>query len=142
MKLIKLYFVGFVNEGNSKIGDYIDTVIYEPLYVRADKIMSIRRYLSDQECPPIPKLTDDFIEQEKDGLYISMVVDNFIVEEGNDIHDEYNIKECSSVVTFDDKYTEYLNEHLLYCQCGYNPTNQEVAFAIYESPEEIAALIG
>lgn len=142
MKLIKLHFIGFVNEGNPKIGDYIDMVIYEPLYVRSDKILSIRRYLSDSECPPIPTLTEDFIAQEKDGLCIEMVVDNFIVEEGNNIHDEYNIKERSSVVTFDDEYTEYLNEHLLYCHYGFNPCFEEGAFAVYESPEEIAALIG
>lgn len=143
MKLIKLYFIGFVDEGSPNTGSYIDTVIYEPLYVRADKILAIKNYIADVDgCYPIPTLTDDLIEESKGTWSVDMVVDNFAVEDGKDIDREFNIKKQSSIVYFDEDYSQVLRDTLCCANYQYNPCFEDGAFVIYESPAEISAMAG
>lgn len=125
MKLIKLHFVGFVDESSPGCR-YIDGVLYDPVYIRADKIAII--YPHEDNEYPVPKIRKSCIDQNEN--LIEMVVDNFSDLTNKDYKQ-------ASVVTFDADYTACLEKDLRY------QSQQPYArdYIIYESPEEIIRLI-
>lgn len=134
MKLIKLHFVGFVDEGHYENDDfengrwirYIDTILYDPVYIRADKIATIYPHEDDEY--PVPKIGKQCIDEDEN--LIEIVIDNFVGFEAKDY-------KRSSVVTFDADYTACLEKDLRYQ--SQQPYTRD--YIIYESPEEIIRLI-
>lgn len=129
MKLIKLHFVGFVDEGHIEDDhwkSYIDTVLYDPVYIRADKIATI--YPHEDDAYPVPRIKQQCIDEDEN--LIEMVVDNFIVLTNKDYKQ-------ASVVTFDADYTACLKKDLRHQ--SRQPYTRD--YLVYESPEEIIRLI-
>ncbi|MFC0790845.1 DNA-directed RNA polymerase subunit alpha C-terminal domain-containing protein [Pasteurella multocida] len=125
MGLVKLNFVGFVDE-SSKERRYIDTVLYEPIYIRTDKIVALCSH--DDEEYPIPKINKNSINDCEN--IIEMIVDNF---------NEVNDFKQGSEITFEEDYTDCLFKALRYNT--HNPYHKLKQFIVYENPKEIIRLI-
>lgn len=126
-KLIKLHFVGFVDDAPWNEEPYIDTVLYESLVVPIDKILGVKKY--NQDLYLVPQVEE--WEQESD--LTEIVVDNYITED----EDELKLKDCS-VVIFSCEYSEKLIQMLDYS--SHHKQDNPNQFLVYESQDEIIKL--
>lgn len=139
MNLIKLHFIGFVddNAGVPKEGPYIDLVLYDESFIDADKITAVKRYICCDDDYAIPVLLESSFKDDDDTGKYSMLIDNYL-----DYKSLGEIKDCS-IVFFDKSYAQFLNKQVL----DNSPHHLSSAglgtcgFIIYESPAEIQALI-
>lgn len=141
-KLIPLHFVWFVNEPvfnqeENRFVPYIDSILFEKVYVEAQHISAIKYFENDYD---IPLLSNKVLKGEEDLSYC--VIDNYH-------DDDLKFKEKSSVVFFSDDYADRLNDYILDNNCySYHKITKDelsgsdlISFVIYESPEEIASLL-
>lgn len=140
-KLIPLHFVWFVNEPvieseENKLVPYIDSIIFEKVYVDAEHISAIK-YFYDYAIPLLDK-----------GVNNDCGFESCIVDDYQDF-DDMKLKRKSSLVFFSDCYADRLRDYILdYDANSYHRITKNeldsgdfISFVIYESPEEIMHLL-
>ncbi|ATW45325.1 hypothetical protein [Glaesserella parasuis] len=142
-KFIPLHFIGFVDEGfkdeNGIYRPYIDTVLFDKIYISVDQIWSFKRNIDDElNVPKLSIFNTEEVDNKNDAM--EFVVDNFATYSPSDF------KEATSIIYFKDYFADMLNS-FIWINSAYNPQREKngtegyIRFLVYESPEEIMALM-